>query len=152
MVGAPQPQELISLYNLLSSGKIVHHSTYAIEGGFFNIEHIDFSNRHEHQEVGFSIPYTSDFEENIKNIIIKIMPEYDMIIWRVKPEIIFYRYVRPLRISDWMHNRRAFGSQHPQVDTEITNEEHAEFVLFYTRFSIGNKNKVTHVNRGVENG
>lgn len=136
----------------MSIGKIVKESKNAIERDYYNVDNNDFSYSMEHQLLGFRIPYSEFYKDDITNIVTRILPEYDLIIWRVLPEITFFRYVRPIKLSfdDW------YGPGIPEADCvefkdTPTSLDIPDFVRFYSRFSLGKDWKQVHLKIGDKN-
>lgn len=144
------PIKLNALIKKLSDGKTEHHSIHAIETIFYNPDRKDFSGHYEHDQIRFRIPYSFDYEDVISRILLKYIPDYDMIIWRIEPEVVFYRYVLPINIGLDITTMFGLSFEPDMVTCDIEKGENPDFVYFYTRFSLGKNNKQVKLNYMLE--
>ena len=140
----------------MSDGKIVKTSTMSVERDYYNSDNQDFSYWMEHAEFGFRFPYSQKYKEDIIRITTEALPEYDLIIWRIPPEITFFKYVRPISVDfslwDGVPYRGMPEAEFAEFHDHLTAENKPDFVRFYSRFSLGKDWKQVKLKIGVKHG
>lgn len=126
--------EFTELYDSMSRDKIVSNSLFSFEKSISPKN--DFSYIVEHQELAFMVPYFLSCNNNaITRIVTDQLPEYDMIIWRTKPEITYMKYLRPLTV-DFIYNYGFPEAKCVEFEGDITPASNPDFIKFYSRFSL----------------
>lgn len=138
----------------MSDGKIVKHSKSAIERDYYDNDKQEFSYIMEHKELGFRLPYSDDYKDDVARIVTAILPEYDMILWRILPEITFFRYVRPVIVNFdfWIGQMGMPEAEIVEHCDQPDSGDKPDFIRFYSRFSLGKDWKQVYLKIGDRNG